>query len=353
MWRVILTRKAMRTILNRSGVNITRTASVLVFVLLLASLAEAGETQFHPGAVWPDADGVHINAHGGAILSFKGTHYWFGEKRGARTSEGVAVYSSSDLHNWKNEGLALGVEDGNPQSDIARGCVIERPKVLFNKKTKQWVMWFHLELRGQGYRAARAAVAVSDRITGPYRFISSFRPNGNMSRDMTLFQEKDGRAYLIYSSRDNYDMRVAQLTDDYLSVTPHDVMMFSEHREAPAIFKYKGTYYLITSACTGWNPNQARLHSSESIFGPWQSLGDPMRGPKSATTFDGQSTFILPVPGHKDQFVFMADRWRPTDLGNSSHIWLPIQFENGVPVISWADSWDLGFFDLKNTPKSD
>jgi beta-galactosidase len=168
-----------------------------------------------------------------------------------------------------------------------------------------------------------------------------------MSRDMTLYQDDDGKAYLIYSSRENFDLRVAQLTDDYRSVTSHDVMIFSEHREAPAIFKRNGTYYLITSACTGWKPNQARLHVSKSIFGPWQNAGDPMRGTKAETTFDGQSTFILPAPGHKGQFVFMADRWYPNDLGNSPHIWLPIKFENDKPVIDWMDRWDLRIFDVQ------
>ena len=34
-------------------------------------------------------------------------------------------------------------------------------------------MWFHLELKGKGYEAARSGVAVSDTPTGPYRFIRS------------------------------------------------------------------------------------------------------------------------------------------------------------------------------------
>ena len=53
------------------------------------------------------------------------------------------------------------------ESEIARGCIIERPKVIYNVKTKKFVMWFHLELRRQGYRAARTGLAVADQITGP------------------------------------------------------------------------------------------------------------------------------------------------------------------------------------------
>jgi hypothetical protein len=74
------------------------------------------------------------------------------------------VYSSKDLYNWKDEGIALPVS-ADPQSEIVKGCVIERPKVIFNKKTGKFVMWFHLELKDQGYNAARSAVAVADQIT--------------------------------------------------------------------------------------------------------------------------------------------------------------------------------------------
>lgn len=30
-------------------------------------------------------------------------------------------------------------------------------------------------------------------------------------------------------------------------------------REAPAMFKYKGLYLMLTSGCTGWSPNRAEV----------------------------------------------------------------------------------------------
>ena len=65
-------------------------------------------------------------------------------------------------------------------SDIEGGCIIERPKVLYNKQTRKFVMWFHLELKGRGYGAARAAVAVSDTPLGPFRFVRSGRVNAGI-----------------------------------------------------------------------------------------------------------------------------------------------------------------------------
>jgi beta-galactosidase len=225
---------------------------------------------------------------------------------------------------------------------------MERPKVIYNEKTKKYVMWFHLELRGKGYSAARAGIAVSDNITGPYTFVKSFRPNENMSRDMTLYKDGKTDAYLIYSSRENYDLRIVKLTDDYLDATTEDKMLFSKHREAPAIFKYNKNYYLITSGCTGWNPNKASIHKATSVWGPWEEQTyNPMEGSKAETTFDGQSTFILPVEGKKNSFIFLADKWNPRNLKDSRYLWLPIRFRDDKPYVEWNDEWDMKGFGKK------
>jgi len=134
------------------------------------------QTEFKPGEIWYDDKGAVINAHGGGLLYDKGTYYWFGEKRGKSASEGVNVYSSKDLYNWTMEGLAL-AKSTDTTSEIATNGLMERPKVIYNPKTKQYVMWFHLELPGKGYSAARAGVAVSKNVTGPYTYVKSFRPN--------------------------------------------------------------------------------------------------------------------------------------------------------------------------------
>ena len=128
-------------------------------------MTSPARTQFIPGEIWPDDRGVHINAHGGGVLFHGGRYYWFGEHKiagaaGNIAHVGVHAYSSADLYNWKDEGIALAVSD-DPGSDIVRECVIERPKVIFNPGTGRFVMWFHLELQGQGYQAARVGVAVT------------------------------------------------------------------------------------------------------------------------------------------------------------------------------------------------
>ncbi|HKJ40848.1 MAG TPA: glycoside hydrolase family 43 protein [Sunxiuqinia sp.] len=348
---------------------------------------------FQPGALWYDTDGVPINAHGAGVLYFKGSYYWFGEHktsgRGGNTAlVGIHCYSSTDLYNWKNEGIALrSVED--PNSDIVHGCIMERPKVIYNKKTRKFVMWFHLEIKDRGYDAARTGVAISDNATGPYTYLKSYRVNpgiwpmdasnemkkgtnnqnlkwwtpkwmeaiknglfvrrdfqkGQMSRDMTLFVDDDAKAYLIYSSEDNLTMHIAELTPDYLGFTGRWNRVFpGGHNEAPAVFKQDNKYYLIMSGCTGWDPNAARMAVADSIWGPWQALGNPCVGEHANLTFFSQSTYVLPVIGMNNSFIFMADRWVPRNPIDGRYIWLPINFVDGRPTIRWQEQWDLSYF---------
>ncbi|MDE6448676.1 MAG: beta-glucanase, partial [Muribaculaceae bacterium] len=101
--------------------------------------------------------------------------------------------------------------------------------------------------------------------------------------------------------------------------------------EAPTIFKKYGTYWMITSGCTGWAPNAARMMKAKSITGPWEQLPNPCRGEGAKTTFDSQGTYILE---HDGEFFFMADRWNPKQLNDSRHLWIPIRFDaNGTPYL--------------------
>ena len=368
---------------------------ILIFcvwgLVMAASVGARSLERITPGQEWPDRKGEHINAHGGGLLFHEGKYYWYGENRPARgftTEVGVEVYSSSDLMNWEDEGVALAVSEESGH-DIERGCIMERPKVVRNPKTGKFVMLFHLELKGKGYAAARVGFAESDSPVGPFRFIRSLRPNagkwptdfsrrdirkakkleeadykewwtpewreairewlllardvpgGQMSRDMTVYVDDDGKAYHIYSAEENLTLNLAELTDDYLDYTGRYVRIApGGQNEAPTIFKRDGVYWMITSGCTGWAPNEARMFKAASLWGPWEQLPSPFVGKDAKKSFHTQGTYIFKVEGTEDGFVFMADRWNPQSLKNSRHIWLPIDFEaDGTPVIRWVDSW--------------
>ena len=301
-------------------------------------------TSFHPGAVWRDTDGHVINAHGGGFYVEAGTYYWFGEQKGSDNvaREGVSLYTSTDLYNWRREGIALAVDTTNQNSDIGEGAVIERPEVIFNAKTKKYVMWFHLELKGQGYGSARAGVAVSDSVRGPYNFVESFRPISEMSRDQTLFVDSDGKAYQFTASEENQTMHINELSDDYLTPSGKFTRVFiGRSMEAPAVIKYNGLYRLIASGCTGWDPNAARQAVASNIMGPWQELDNPAQGPGASKTFQSQSTYILEATPGSGKLIYIGDRWNPDNLEDSRYLWLPLQLRGGQLTMTWHDEWDL------------
>lgn len=102
-----------------------------------------------------------------------------------------------------------------------------------------------------------------------------------MSRDQTLFVDDDGRAYQLYSSENNATLYISELTDDYLRPSGRFTRNFiGASREAPAVFKHDGKYYMLSSGCTGWDPNQAELAVADSIMGQWKVLGNPCTGAK-------------------------------------------------------------------------
>ena len=43
----------------------------------------------------------------------------------------------------------------------------------------------------------------------------------------------------------------------------------------------------------------------------------------------------------------MADRWAPKNAIDGRYVWLPIQWEDGNPVLKWMDHWALSVFDRK------
>jgi len=45
--------------------------------------------------------------------------------------------------------------------------------------------------------------------------------------------------------------------------------------------------------------------------------------------------------GKKNTFIYMGDRWIPENLADSRHIWLPVEWEEGKPVIRWHDEFDI------------
>lgn len=107
--------------------------AVLLAAGLLACQTKERYQSFTPGQVWLDNNNVHINAHGGGILYDNGRYYWFGEHKtegegGNVANVGVHCYSSTDLYNWKDEGIALAVAPEGSGSPIEKDVSWNAPR---------------------------------------------------------------------------------------------------------------------------------------------------------------------------------------------------------------------------------
>lgn len=295
----------------------------------------------YPKAIWPDSKGNHIQAHGGGILKMGRTYYWYGEERRQGLNPEfryVSCYSSQDLVNWKFRGDPLRLSCPANLKD----WVLERPKVYFNAKTRKYVMYMHIDGSlpggGGGYSFASVCVAVSDKATGPFKFIKTFRPLGYESRDIGQFVDDDGTAYLIFEDRPN-GFHIARLSEDYLDVA-EDVCLIKAPLEGGALVHYKGLYYMLGSALTGWNPNPNKYATAKQLKGPWSEFRD-VASPET-NTYGSQSTMLLKIAGTKDTtIVFMGDVWKPDAQWDSRYLWMPVEIGNGKLWLPKPETWKI------------
>jgi hypothetical protein len=297
--------------------------------LVLPVPAVAAPVTITNGTQFTDTNGNVVHAHGGGVIKVGSYYYWFGENRNAdNTFRAVSVYRSTDLRNWEFRNNVL-TQSSHSELQVAN---IERPKVIFNSSTGQYVMWMHKE-NGRDYGEARAAVATAGTIDGNYTWRGSFRPLDYMSRDITLFKDDDGTAYMISAANENADLHVYRLTSDYLQVSSRVQRLWpGSWREAPAMFKRNGVYFLLTSGATGWNPNQQKYATANSVTGTWSSLANV----GDATAFDSQTAFVLPVQGSQTtSYLYLGDRWAGATGGavnESRYVWLPLNFPSNTTM---------------------
>lgn len=201
---------------------------------------------------------------------------------------GVHVYRTRDFSCWEDRGIAFDIRNGRVEALKPGECIIERPKVLLNEKTKKFVMFFHCETDGT-YRDAKVGIALADHPEGPFTLLKIERPTisrwpentpeelkdperiaftrsqppvsngenprtgqlsivgadlpiGQQSRDMTLFRDEDGRAYLIHSSEANSTLHIVELDDTFTRLDGPCHRAFPlRWMEAPVVFKHRGS----------------------------------------------------------------------------------------------------------------
>lgn len=285
------------------------------------------------GAMWKDDRGIPVQAHGAGFVQVGDTWYMIGEDRSKDVSD-INMYSSKDLKNWTFVGNIVSKDTHPALADGTR--FIERPKIMYCAKTGQFVIWCHWE--GHNYEPSEAAVFYSDKIEGPYKFHWGGRPLGIASRDCNVFVDDDGKAYFISTTNGNRDLGLFELSDDYLDIVKHTTLFAGQGREAPALVRVGDTYYMLSSACSGWDPNQCKVAWSKSLTSGWswlESIGNPI-------AFDTQAASILKVKGGDGtSYLYVGDRWQDPTLPESKTIIFPVDFEDGTCVYDYRSQFSL------------
>ncbi|MER6125475.1 RICIN domain-containing protein [Streptomyces sp. NPDC001795] len=314
----------------------------LAALLLPATEAHAATVSFTTGAARTDQNGNALQLHGLGIIKVGSTWYGFGEDKTGETSsdtsfQDIPCYTSTDLANWSYQGVALAKQSSG---DLGPNRIVERPKVIFNASTSTYVMYMHID--SKDYSEAKVGVATSSTPCGPYTYRGSFRPLGNLSRDLGLFQDTDGTAYLLSEDRNN-GLRIDKLSADYLSVDSAVAVLGgsgSNSVEAPAMVKVGGTYYVFGSHLTGWSLNDNIYATATSLSGPWSAFRN-FAAP-GTHTYGSQTANVITVQGSSGTtYIYAGDRWDTSNLGSSKLIWLPLTIRGTTVNLGQYPTWSL------------
>lgn len=275
--------------------------------------------RIYPGKVWFDTSGKRIQAHGGSMFYEEGIYYWYGENKERTDGKngiwhwGVRCYSSRDLCNWEDLGNIIEPELQDETSSLHPSSCMDRPHIIYNKKTKKYVCWLKI-MNKDGSQSE--TVLTADRFLGPYTKVKEgLRPLNTSAGDFDLAVADDGKAY-YYFERVHSETICADLTEDYTDVTGYYSTHFPHKcpphvREATAHFQRDHLHYLITSGTSGYFPNPSQVAVGKSWHGPFTVLGDPHPEDKSKTSYHSQISCVFKVQGKKDLYIAMADRWLP------------------------------------------
>lgn len=253
-----------------------------------------------------------------------GTYYRYNYITDANGFSHISQQTSADGYTFAGDTQVLtktqacaSTADGN--------CKLESISWAQNPADGRVFMWAHFE-KATDYTLGQVAVAYGSPGNN-LTFGGAFRPGGDDSRDMTFFADDDGAAYIVCATNTNTDLGLYALTADWTNVTAKvATLQAGEHREAPALMRKDGWYYLFTSTAAGWYASQGRYISAQQLGGPWSAS----RGVGNVNTFGAQSGQVVQIG---NTHVLAANRWAANwahKEASNRQVMLPIAADGGA-----------------------
>lgn len=236
-----------------------------------------------------DANGRIVDAHDGRVIQFGKKFFWYGTQYGNTNgftgANEFVCYSSVDLNTWKYEGVLLKQKPAG---------VFYRPHVVYNAKTKKYVLWYNWYPQ---LWSGQFGVATSDAPTGPFIIVNSnvsVKQNALGVGDLGVYVDDDGKAYLSYNTIQNHKVSVELLDESYTASTMEGSDFIAQHCEAGSMFKRNGIYYLLTdyTCCFCTQGSGAQVFTASSPLGPYSFRQNINRYPGVSAPLlkDGEKT---------------------------------------------------------------
>lgn len=346
-----------------------------VLFALLLNLSSAKLVNISNTQPRRDVNGVLMDIHDGNIVQWQqgGPYYFYGMGYqnctettglippidcpgiyqpfggcGFREDHLVNVYTSPDLASWTFAGDALPI-NARPKG------IYFRPKVIFNEKNKEYVLWVNLLPEAPAplaaYTNATYMVGVSTSPVGPFTLVNYRAAMGvGGGGDFVVFVDpKDKAAYIAYDAWDNsHTQTIERLTDDYrdsLGANHSTGPITASNHEAPMLFEREGWYYLIIghTCCFCREGAGAQVFVAQQPMGPWTDTGldlnpvDPSSGLAQDHVIRAQNSFVIQVllKDGSITYIYAGDMWRSAPDKLKSHdlqYWYPLTFASNVKV---------------------
>lgn len=213
----------------------------LAFLLLTLVGSATAQSTLSVSNVVPrkDTEGNIVDAHDGSLIAFEGKFYWYGTSyastNGFTSANTMVCYSSDDLTTWKKEKNFI----LNPPVGVSY-----RPKVIYNKATRKYVLWYNWYAK---LWVGQYAVGIADTPNGPFRLIDTdVKMSHPKAGDFNLMVDDDGTAYMSYNTIDEHVIYVEKLNRDFTGSTLESSEAIVKESEASAMFKRGKYYYLLT-----------------------------------------------------------------------------------------------------------
>jgi beta-xylosidase len=259
---------------------------------------------------YADPEGIIIN-----------NRYWIYPTYSAPYNQQVFMdaFSSPDLVNWTKHSRI--VDTGSVKWATR---AMWAPAIV--KKGKKYFLFFSANDIQNDQQTGGIGVAVADKPEGPFKdylgkpLIDKIH-NRAQPIDQFVFQDRDGRYYMIYGGWGRCN--ITRLKDDFTGLIPfEDGSIYKEvtpkgYVEGPFMFTRNNRYYFMWSE-GGWGgPNYRVAYAiADSPFGPFERIGTVLQQDSTVATGAGHHS-VIKIPG-EDKWYIVYHR-RPLGETSANH----------------------------------